>query len=74
MLIAYSLQFFFSDYKKTDLKSYVEVFERFLNKLEKTWKGKNIEQSGTLFINSHFNLFNRNNLVILDLKGLEGDF
>lgn len=33
------------DYKKTDLKSYIEVFERFLNKLEKSWKGKKIEES-----------------------------
>ncbi len=34
------------DYKKTDLKPYIETFERFIAKLEKTWKGKNLEISG----------------------------
>jgi DNA primase small subunit len=34
------------DYKKTDLKESIEIFERFINKLEKTWKGKNLLQSG----------------------------
>jgi DNA primase small subunit len=33
------------DYKKTDLKVNIEVFEKFINKLEKTWKGKNLLQS-----------------------------
>lgn len=42
------------DYKKTDLKQYIETFERFIQKLELTWKGKN--------------------LMISDLKGVEGDF
>ncbi len=34
------------DYKKTDLKPYIEIFERFIQKLEKTWKGRNLAMSG----------------------------
>ena len=37
------------DYKKVTLKEYVEIFEKFLFKLEKTWKGKNIQHSGKFF-------------------------
>lgn len=33
------------DYRSTSLKESIEVFDRFLHKLEKTWKGKLIEQS-----------------------------
>lgn len=33
------------DYKKTDMKPYIEIFDRFISKLEKTWKGKNLNQS-----------------------------
>jgi DNA primase small subunit len=40
------------DYKKTDLKPHIETFERFIAKLEKTWKGKNLEISGNYFIYS----------------------
>ena len=35
-----------SDYKRTSLKTCVQVFEKFLLGLEKTWKGKLLEQSG----------------------------
>jgi DNA primase small subunit len=34
------------DYKKTDMKTYMETFEAFIQKLEKTWKGKNLAASG----------------------------
>lgn len=33
------------DYKKTDMKQYIEVFDKFIVKLERTWKGKNLAQS-----------------------------
>ncbi|XP_053385556.1 DNA primase small subunit-like isoform X2 [Mercenaria mercenaria] len=33
------------DYRQTSLKSCIEVFDKFLTHLEKTWKGKLIEQS-----------------------------
>lgn len=33
------------DYKRTSLKTSVQVFEKFLSGLEKTWKGKLLEQS-----------------------------
>ena len=36
----------FTDYKKTTLKNSVEIFENFVQKLEKSWKGKLLEQSG----------------------------
>ena len=42
---------FIADYKKTSLKPTIEVFETFLKKLENTWKGKLIEQSGTAVVN-----------------------
>ena len=35
-----------TDYKRTSLKTGVQVFEKFLSSLEKTWKGKLLEQSG----------------------------
>lgn len=37
------------DYKKTDMKSYMEVFDKFIHKLESTWKGINLKQSGIKF-------------------------
>ena len=37
---------YFTDYKRTSLKESLTVFENFLKKLEETWKGKLIEQSG----------------------------
>ena len=42
---------FIADYKKTSLKPTIEVFEMFLKKLENTWKGKLIEQSGMAVVN-----------------------
>lgn len=33
------------DYKKTDMKVYIELFEKFIGKLEKTWKEKAMLQS-----------------------------
>ncbi|KAL4217033.1 primase [Mactra antiquata] len=36
------------DYKRTSMKGYMEIFDKFLTNLEKTWKGKLIEQSGKL--------------------------
>ncbi|XP_070570137.1 DNA primase small subunit-like [Ptychodera flava] len=33
------------DYKRTSLNSSIQVFDRFLEKLEKTWKGKLLQQS-----------------------------
>lgn len=42
------------DYKRTNLASYIQVFEKFLNKLEKTWKGKNIELSDLKGLNGDF--------------------
>ncbi|RNA03041.1 DNA primase small subunit-like [Brachionus plicatilis] len=38
------------DYKKTDMKAYMEVFEKFILKLESTWKGINLKQSGIKLI------------------------
>lgn len=38
------------DYQKTSLKEYIELFNKFVKKLEKTWKGKNLAQSGKLTI------------------------
>lgn len=34
------------DYKKTDMKPYIELLDKFVCKLEKTWKGKNLQNSG----------------------------
>ena len=36
------------DYRLTSLKEGVEVFDKFVRKLESTWRGKLIEQSGKL--------------------------
>ena len=36
----------FTEYRQTSLKKCIEVFDKFLARLEKTWKGKLIEQSG----------------------------
>ena len=33
------------DYKKTDLKPYVEQLEKFVGRLEKTWREKNLLES-----------------------------
>lgn len=33
------------DYKKTDMKPYIELFEKFIGKMEKTWKEKTLLQS-----------------------------
>ncbi len=52
LLEFYFVNYVFSskkDYKKTDMKAYVEIFDRFLSKLEKTWKGKNLIESGIQF-------------------------
>jgi hypothetical protein len=50
------------DYKKLSMKEYIEVFERFLYKLEKTWKGKNIQQSGKIYCLNYLQLkFNLRN-------------
>ena len=47
-LIFWCILFYFPDYKKTSMKQSVDVFERFVTNLEKTWKGKLLEQSGKL--------------------------
>ena len=33
------------DYKKTDLKPYVEQLEKFVGRLEKTWREKSLLES-----------------------------
>ncbi len=33
------------DYKKTDLKQYVELLEKFVGRLEKTWREKSLLES-----------------------------
>lgn len=33
------------DYKKTDMKPYIELFEKFIGKMEKNWKEKTLHQS-----------------------------
>jgi hypothetical protein len=44
--INYYIILILKDYKKTDLKIHIEYFEKFINKLEKTWKGNNLIISG----------------------------
>ena len=44
----YTLFVWFLDYKYTSMGPSVEVFERFLKKLESTWHGKLQEESGEL--------------------------
>lgn len=36
----------FLDYKRTSMAASIEVFEQFVKKLEKSWRGKLIEESG----------------------------
>ena len=60
----------FPDYKRTSLRPYIEIFEKFLKGLESSRRGKMIEQSGE---NISLNYYSPVLKVVTLLKNLKFD-